>query len=92
MGEGISVPCPPSNTSIWTLSSLLKSPSQFKQHQRNHLNNFSFDNLDPVFLYPWRPDRTHLLKILQLKSLDCFWHNKTLFHLIYFLRSVLLYV
>ncbi|MED6261332.1 hypothetical protein ATANTOWER_003756 [Ataeniobius toweri] len=36
-----------------------------------HLNNFSFDNLDTVFLFPWRPDHTHILKILQFSFLDC---------------------
>ncbi|MEQ2241805.1 hypothetical protein ILYODFUR_029120, partial [Ilyodon furcidens] len=32
--------------------------TKLKQHQRNHLNHFCFDNLDSESLYPWRPDRT----------------------------------
>ncbi|MEQ2286059.1 hypothetical protein AMECASPLE_038283, partial [Ameca splendens] len=44
--------------------------TKLKQHQRNHLNNFCFDNLDSESLYPWRPDRTHLLKILQFSFPD----------------------
>ncbi|MEQ2316923.1 hypothetical protein AMECASPLE_037406, partial [Ameca splendens] len=54
--RGISEPCPPSNVSICTLNSLLKSPSSLEQHLRKHLNKFSFDNLDSESLYPWRPD------------------------------------
>ncbi|MEQ2237314.1 hypothetical protein ILYODFUR_021900, partial [Ilyodon furcidens] len=35
--QGISVPWPPSNGSICTLHSLLKSPSSLEQHLRKHL-------------------------------------------------------
>ncbi|MEQ2303977.1 hypothetical protein AMECASPLE_022302 [Ameca splendens] len=66
--------------------------TKLKRHQRNHLNNFCFDNLDSESLYPWRPDRTHLLKILQFSFPDYCWHNKNIISLNLSLRSVLLYL
>ncbi|MEQ2248828.1 hypothetical protein ILYODFUR_023050 [Ilyodon furcidens] len=75
LDEDISVPCPPSNASICTLNSLLKSPSSLEQHLRNHLNKLSFNNLDPESLYPWRPDRSYLLLIQPFTFPDCLWRN-----------------
>ncbi|MED6250767.1 hypothetical protein ATANTOWER_008766 [Ataeniobius toweri] len=59
---------------------------------KNSSENLSFDNPDSEFLYPWRPDRSHLLLIRPFTFLDCLRHNKNIILFILSLRSVLLYV
>ncbi|MEQ2303271.1 hypothetical protein AMECASPLE_015057 [Ameca splendens] len=58
----LSVPCPPSNASISTNELTQSSPCSPKKHLRNQQNKLCYDNLDPESLYPWQPDRTHLLE------------------------------
>ncbi|MEQ2235953.1 hypothetical protein ILYODFUR_007543, partial [Ilyodon furcidens] len=61
----LSVPCPPSNASTFTLNLSLDSPSSLKQHQINLLNNSCVVSPDSEYLNPWRLDYSYILAIYQ---------------------------